>query len=478
MKKTILLLLLLSVSTITGMAQTTFAKIFGETYANDYGTGVLQVEDGSFLMCGIELFVSDDISNEQRGIVRRLDGEGNVIWTINYATDIEEELGDTYLVDIVATADGNFVVIGESPSDTNSDVFVSKFNVEGEVIWYKKYEVNYPQSLAKVIALDNGDVVVTGTSIEDWQILAESLYLIRIDSEGEMIWEYIHPNSSNNAIRHKAYSVVEDAAGDFVAVGSITASDTTAAGIFMVGVSAEGALMWATTQPYVSGEGRDVFVKDNGNIVVAGWCLPEAVVTPVVLEVDVEGEVVGEYLLGDDEEVNEWAYAFTQNENEEITMLSFNQEGEAYIVQTDDAYVPEWREELVIESDEDVNLVGNDVVRTDDGGFACVGSFSAGNDVQAVLFKLNANGIVSTSDMAESSVLDIRVSPNPAQDFVVVDTKDKASISHMEIYDYQGRQLLQKANSNSLYVGGLETGMYLLKVYTNEGEIIQKIIIE
>jgi len=69
----------------------------------------------------------------------------------------------------------------------------------------------------------------------------------------------------------------------------------------------------------------------------------------------------------------------------------------------------------------------------------------------------------------------INIYPNPAKDFVTI-TSDK-SIKSVEIYDYLGR-LIKTESSAKINISHLLKGTYILKIKTDSGETIEKLIKE
>lgn len=69
----------------------------------------------------------------------------------------------------------------------------------------------------------------------------------------------------------------------------------------------------------------------------------------------------------------------------------------------------------------------------------------------------------------------IKIYPNPAKDFINI-TSDKA-VKSVEIYDVLGR-LIKTDSSNKINISQLSKGNYILKIKTDSGDVIEKIIKE
>jgi len=70
--------------------------------------------------------------------------------------------------------------------------------------------------------------------------------------------------------------------------------------------------------------------------------------------------------------------------------------------------------------------------------------------------------------------------PNPATDIINISNSDNMAISQIEIYDVNGKVLnTQKFSDETeiqLNVAALNSGTYLLHLYTNEGKAVKKLI--
>jgi len=80
---------------------------------------------------------------------------------------------------------------------------------------------------------------------------------------------------------------------------------------------------------------------------------------------------------------------------------------------------------------------------------------------------------VPTQVLNEST---ISVYPNPASDYLYVSTKNQ--IISVEMFDILGKKVSQVLNGNQIPVSNLQSGIYLVKVYTDKGHVTKKIVID
>lgn len=64
------------------------------------------------------------------------------------------------------------------------------------------------------------------------------------------------------------------------------------------------------------------------------------------------------------------------------------------------------------------------------------------------------------------------VQPNPAEDWIMVQTDGTLDVQSVAVFDYSGRCVLQTTETN-IDVGNLPSGMYIIRVYTADGQTLQ-----
>ncbi|MEN6512292.1 MAG: T9SS type A sorting domain-containing protein, partial [Chloroherpetonaceae bacterium] len=90
----------------------------------------------------------------------------------------------------------------------------------------------------------------------------------------------------------------------------------------------------------------------------------------------------------------------------------------------------------------------------------------------------NENGIPSSVNENILPEYNISIFPNPANDYLKIE-QSEADISFVEIINLQGQVIKSQrilGNQSILDLTNLSTGVYILKIYTNSGFIIKKLI--
>lgn len=264
-------------------------KSFG--YAgNDYGNTLIETNDNGYLITGV-LDVSASGGEGNSRIVQRhaggdiwalkLDAMGNTEWTRYYGGSFTDTA-----YGIAKTVDNGYVIVGSSDSDDvdiannkgTYDFWVLKIASTGEVLWEKSFGGTEIDEARAIIPSNDGSFIIVGdTRSSDTDVSsnngAADLWMLKISSEGTLIWEKSFGGTSFDVAR----SITKTQDNGFLIAGSSRSSDgdvTTNQGqndAWILKVDANGALEWQRT---LGGSQID-FVYDavqlsNGAVIAVG----------------------------------------------------------------------------------------------------------------------------------------------------------------------------------------------------------------
>jgi len=200
---------------------------------------VIQTNDGGFLLSGVlDVTASEGEGNSRASFKRHAGGD---YWIIKLNTNGEKQwskfFGGTFTdtpYDIIETSDNGFIAVGSSDSDdvdiNNSngsyDFWVIKFDVTGNLIWEKSYggsEID--EAHAIVNSEDENYIIVGDTRSNDIDISqnngAADLWIIKISTTGELIWEKTYGGSNFDVGR----SIRKTQDNGFIISGSSRSAD-------------------------------------------------------------------------------------------------------------------------------------------------------------------------------------------------------------------------------------------------------------
>ena len=173
--KKLFLSLVINTTLLRAQIDTLWTKTFGDEF-EDRGYGLVQSNDGGYIIVGRKATASDYIDSDYKAWILKTDSLGNKEWDIEIGNSLQNVANS-----ITKTQDGNYVIgISKNGSGFGTSSFSAtliKIDDQGNIIW----EVDYPSSVAGWIwdlksTVDNGLVFVGGE------------YLVMTDSLGNIIW--------------------------------------------------------------------------------------------------------------------------------------------------------------------------------------------------------------------------------------------------------------------------------------------------
>lgn len=181
------------------------------------GTKVSQIDQG-YAICSTVWTLSQEMEDQQDFCLIKTDRDGETIWRKLYGGDNADHLYDFDL-----TMEGSYILAGHTLSYgvSNWDYLLLKVDSAGTEEWHKTfgqprgYDANYIHDEAYgVRQTTDGGYIIAGGSGDEYSYSASGhsagpsdewkAYLVRTDSEGNILWEGIYPTSSvgNNAAEY------------------------------------------------------------------------------------------------------------------------------------------------------------------------------------------------------------------------------------------------------------------------------------
>lgn len=213
-------------------------KSFGYQGA-DYGISVIQTSNSGYLITGVlDVTASNGEGNTSKNSNKhaggdywavKLDASGTIEWSKYYGglfTDTPES--------IVETEDNEFIIVGGSDSmdtDISSnigsyDFWVIKISATGAIVWEKSFGGDEIDEAWSITKSGDGNFIIAGdTRSNDVDVSnnlgAADLWLIKISTNGELLWEKSIGGTSFDVARD--ISPTQD--GGFLVAGSSRSND-------------------------------------------------------------------------------------------------------------------------------------------------------------------------------------------------------------------------------------------------------------
>jgi len=221
-----------------------------------------QLSDGGHIVTGCETSFAGGGSSKDLWLIR-LNAYGDVAWQKSYG-GAGEDVGNV----VEQTADGGFVVVGETSSYGfgEKDIWVLKLNAQGNIIWQKPFGGTGDDSGCAVEPADGGALLVLGTTTSFG--FSGAAMLVKVSSSGEVLWQRAIGGDTVN----RARALAATADGGAVVAGETRSTTTGDSDAWLVKVDADGEIVW---QERCGGKKADVAMSvreaADGSLAVAGF---------------------------------------------------------------------------------------------------------------------------------------------------------------------------------------------------------------
>lgn len=212
------------------------------------------------------------------GGIHLIDGAGNVLWSKN--------LGFIIPKDIIQTSDGHFVLTADG---VESAALLVKFNKQGTILWTKKYQNDWISSVSGLFEAANGDILLTGSSLQSIVPYSRRTLLLRFSPEGTLLFGKTY---SAEGGKDEGIAIAETQNGDILIGGITKGNSTWASEIAILKTDAAGNLLWAkkktSENPSAYSSLIDLFYNNN----LLHFSSNQSDASAVVTAMDEDGNIV------------------------------------------------------------------------------------------------------------------------------------------------------------------------------------------
>jgi hypothetical protein len=456
---------------------------------NNYIKDFKQTPDGGFICGGLIAFEMFD----SRFLLFKTDSLGEVEW-YKYQDSVSVN-SDLWAVDITKT--GNYVGFGitqENPDWHQSGAIVM-FDETGDTLWSKQYAFASPDDSnvkSKVTFSDglytkDNELVAAGCINEDER--GTNPLVVKTNLDGDTIWTW-RLYDTNNIITLRAIAETND--GHFVAVGIaedsvfINTREYSRRRGIIVKLNSEGELQLFYEWTDLPDCGFECFTIDNfGNYLIGGFNYKH---WPDVEDSEYYGLVIKTDTLGNTIWKKNVSYAV------DISCLDIDCNSQNEIIclnLIEPPYSENWKMDAILEKYSSQGelvwskIIGEQTVinwpyavtTTYGDGIAFCGLYSPNSDPSTSwIVKTDSAGNGNYNTGWINAIYDNQLAnevimyPNPANDFVTINTNTLGESVEVSIYDTYG-QLIQKINFTDqniiVPVRHLQDGLYIIKIENN-----------
>ncbi|MBN2357115.1 T9SS type A sorting domain-containing protein [candidate division KSB1 bacterium] len=373
----------------------TFERIFGSPDGDGTGS-VRETADGGFIIAGSMVRLNEDYSD---ATLTKTDKYGQLEWRRWYGEeDWSEGLGAA-----IVTPDGGYIAVGSHKHSAQlgqPDIYVVKTDASGNLVWQKSYfqSVFKADESSDIIATADGGYIIAGDTQKEQD---KDAYLIKIDADGKVLWEKLYGGIGGEDIA----AIKPSGDGGYVFVGSSSTYSTSGPSdydFYLVKVDASGNQVWQKSYGGTDWDKAGGFtMTGDGGYLLAGYTAsPEfgAVARDAYLiKLDAAGSIEWQKLYGWEHKdgatevitTDDGGYLFVGSSERYYDTAFEVWRSDIYVVKTDGGGVEQWSKTFGDVQEESAAFVR----QCSDGGYIISGrtsSYSKDNDIY--LIKLGRDG--------------------------------------------------------------------------------------
>jgi hypothetical protein len=241
-------------------AQMSWWRTYGGTY-DDWGYSVQQTADGGYIVTGqTTFFGADDV------YLVKINAQGDTLWTRTYGGIGGRDVGKS----VQQTSDGGYVITGHTTSFGHTgdfDVYLIKTDSSGDTLWTRAFgEARYDDEGNSVQQTTDGGYIVAGYN-RSFGNHFRDFWLLKSDAQGDTLWT----KSYGGPAWDVANSVQQTADGGYIVTGLTYSFGAGYNDFYLVRTDSSGDTLWTRTY---GGRYRDEanFVQQttDGGYIIAG----------------------------------------------------------------------------------------------------------------------------------------------------------------------------------------------------------------
>lgn len=212
-------------------------------WSRDYGSksagqGVIPTSDGGYIAVG-GIYEAEKY---QKAYIMKLDAEGQVEWE----QKPKYRHTDSMAYRVIETKDGGYLVAGNTKSEDEpvvGQLYMIRLDSSGNVLWEKVQDDTIQSTPTAIVETDDGDFFIAGSGSVSW-VAYEKAYILKIDKNGETLW-YNKYNFTDSVVFNDLIPAND---GGYIAVGSVGRAEYETGDLdamLMVKIDDQGKEVWS-----------------------------------------------------------------------------------------------------------------------------------------------------------------------------------------------------------------------------------------
>jgi len=458
-------------------AQTTFEKIYPATNNQD-GIDAVPAIDGGYIIVGS---TETKIANDLDIMIVKTDDNGDTVWIKKYGGTKPE-----YPNNILKTSDGYFV-IGYTQSFGSGDYnqYLLKIKVNGDTAFTRVYGGYGNEDGKEIVATADGNYLIAGES-NSLNYSDNQAEMIKIDPLGNVLWTKYYGGSTYESAR----SVKLCPDKGFILAGKTAAAATGFSSVYLVRTDSAGTVEWTKTISNANSyEGKYVLANSDGSYTLAVDDSSQVRDSDVrIMKLSADGNTIewNNMFGGNDKDIVKMIQPTTDGGY--IVAAISRSFGwinpDMWIIKLDAAGDSTWWRHFGGSGHEHCYSAR----QCSDGGYIAVGhSKSYTPNTEVMFVKMDQNGDLLPASVNELALNRIfNVYPNPSDgvinmDFLVANASgSKLSVSNAlgQTIFSENIETYNQSGSKTIDLRGKEPGIYFLTMQTNGNISTKKIMLK
>lgn len=227
--------------------------------------------------------------------VRKLDGNGNEVWTRQFGTSQNDSAGGVALdkQNNIYVSGGTDGLLPGQVSQGSSDAFVRKYDNNGNEIWTRQFGTSYGEGINKLV-VDNAGNLYTIGSID---IGATDAFITKLDASGNQLWtrQFGSPTWYDDA-----RGVALDTSGNVYVIGKTTnLVPGFSSGSYARKYDSGGNQIWTSQwSDGTTGSADGIVIGNNNEIYIGGVTVGVSAESAYLRKIDTSGNVIWDEQFG------------------------------------------------------------------------------------------------------------------------------------------------------------------------------------
>jgi hypothetical protein len=221
----------------TNNTDNTWMQTYGRFFNDEMGSSVQQTDDGGFIVVGAKSRSLIDIHGHRDVWLIKLDETGSEIWDKTFG-GWADDVGNS----VQQTLDGGYIITGytESYSNGKKDVWLIKTDENGKKLWDKTFGYSDFDSGSEVKQTSDGGYIIIG-KVNTSGGGRGDVWLIKVDTNGELLWERSFGGKGHNY----ADEIQQTSDEGYIIIGSSwIPGETNDYDMWLIKIDKNGNMIW------------------------------------------------------------------------------------------------------------------------------------------------------------------------------------------------------------------------------------------